>query len=177
MSLLSAVLLVALQKPTTPVVTDLRCEYLTAPLTVETDAPRLSWTTQTSERRWKQAAYQILVASDARKLAPGKADLWDSNKVVTDNSIQVSYLGKALASRQRCFWKVRVWDGNDSPSGWSKPATWEMGLLHSADWGQSQWIGAGDQPEAPFLRKEFTAQGKVKRAPCTQADLATPTFT
>lgn len=164
MSLLSAALLVALQKPMIPIVTDLRCEYLTAPLAVETDAPRLSWITKSSEQRWKQVAYQILVASDARKLAPGKADLWDSGKVVTDNSIQVSYQGKPLASRQQCFWKVRVWDANDSPSGWSKPAKWEMGLLHPSDWGQSGWIGAGDQPEAPFLRKEFTAKGKVKRA-------------
>jgi len=109
-------------------------------------------------------AYQILVATDARKLSVGKADLWDSGKVVTERSIQIPYTGKELVSRQKCFWKVRVWDANDVPSAWSKAATWEMGLLHYSDWVGSHWIGVENQPEAPFLRKEFKVEGKVKRA-------------
>jgi alpha-L-rhamnosidase len=151
-----------------PVVTDLRCEYLRNPLAVETASPRLSWITKFSGRDWKQSAYQILVASDARALARDRADLWDSGRVASDASLQVEYRGKPLASRQRCFWKVRVWDAMGSPSGWSKPQSWEMGLLTPADWGESQWIGleakGEGQPPAPFLRKEFTVRGKVKRA-------------
>ena len=37
------------------------------------------------------------------------------------------YAGPALSSGQRCFWRVRVWDGAGTPSGWSEPATWEIG--------------------------------------------------
>jgi hypothetical protein len=42
-----------------------------------------------------------------------------------------------------------------------------MGLLAAADWGASQWIGSPlttvEQP-APYLRKSFTATGKIRRA-------------
>ena len=53
--------------------------------------------------------------------------LWDSGRVPSDQSAQVEYAGQPLASRTRCFWKVRVWDQLDQPAPWSKPATWSMG--------------------------------------------------
>ncbi|AIE85899.1 family 78 glycoside hydrolase catalytic domain [Fimbriimonas ginsengisoli] len=151
-----------------PTVTDLRCEYLKNPISIESPAPRLSWVTEYEGRGWKQTAYQILVASDARKLGRSQADLWDSGRVASSASIQIPYSGKALSSRQRCFWKVRVWDGAGEPSAWSKPQIWEMGLSAESDWAASKWIGGAPagkgQPPAPFLRKEFVAKGKVKRA-------------
>ena len=58
----------------------------------------------------------------------------------TDQSIQVEYAGKPLASRMRCHWKVRVWDQDGKASAWSDGATWAMGLLKPADW-QAKWIG------------------------------------
>lgn len=151
-----------------PSLSDLRCEYLLNPLAVETKAPRLSWNTVAEGRDWRQAAYQILVASDAAALARNRGDLWDSGRVASDASIQIPYAGKALGSRQRCFWKVRVWDRAGNASDWSKAQTWEMGLLNEADWQASAWIGiASDSKKgepAPFLRKAFTVNGKPKRA-------------
>ena len=41
----------------------LRCEYLPNPLGIDRAAPHLSWQSDDSERNWKQAAYEILVAS------------------------------------------------------------------------------------------------------------------
>ena len=40
----------------------------------------------------------------------------------------------------RCYWKVQVWDRDDKPSSWSKPAFWTMGLLNSDEW-KAKWIG------------------------------------
>lgn len=151
-----------------PIVSDLRCEYAVAPICVEAEAPRLSWITQVGGRDWKQSAYQILVASQKEMLAGDKADLWDSGKVGSDASIQIPYAGKALKSREQCFWKVRVWDGAGKASGWSKPQTWEMGMLDASDWKGSEWIGveasAQQKNPAPFLRKEFVAVGDIARA-------------
>ncbi len=87
-----------------------------------------------------QTAYRILVASDPEFLRDGRGDLWDSGKVTSNRSIQVVYGGRPLTSQMRCYWKVRVWDGEDRPSSWSKPASWTMGLLNASEW-KAKWIG------------------------------------
>jgi alpha-L-rhamnosidase len=46
----------------------LRCEYLTDPLGIDVEPPRLSWQLPSGARA--QSAYQILVASSAGNLRP-----------------------------------------------------------------------------------------------------------
>ena len=118
---------------------NLRCESLENPLGIDVTQPRLSWQLNSTERGQKQTAYQILVASSEKNLAKGKGDLWDSGKILSDQSIQVDYAGKPLESRAQCFWKVRVWD-KDGKMSESKPALWTMGLLRAEDW-NAKWIG------------------------------------
>lgn len=148
-----------------PTVGNLTCEYVAHPLAIETAAPRLSWIAQYPGRDWKQTGYRILVASTAEELSRDRGDLWDSGEVSGDASIQIPYNGKTLGPRQQCYWKVRVWDNKETESAWSKPQTWEMGLLADEDWHGSQWIG-GDSAssKAPYLRKDFTTDGKILRA-------------
>jgi alpha-L-rhamnosidase len=119
----------------------LRCEYLRDPLGLGTPVPRLGWNLTSPRRGEKQTAYQILVASSADLLRNDRGDLWDSGKVQSDETAQVEYGGKALASRQACFWKVRSWDRDGKASDWSNPARWEMGLLQPGDW-SAKWIDA-----------------------------------
>ena len=114
-------------------VAELRCESLPNPQGIDARQPRMSWMLQSQERNQKQTAYQILVATSAAKLKEGKTDLWDSGKVVSDQSLLVRYAGQPLASRTECFWKVRVWDANGKVSAWSQPALWTMGILSPAE--------------------------------------------
>lgn len=129
---------------------DLRCEHLKDPLGIDQLKPRLSWklaATDDSLRGLKQSAYRILVASRPEQLAREQGDLWDSGRVASDQSTLVAYAGKQLASHDRCWWQVQVWDGAGQGSQWSKPAYWSMGILQSDDWHGAQWIGmdeAGD---------------------------------
>lgn len=155
----------------------LRCEYMVDPLGVGVAKPRLSWVLEASEsaaRGQKQTAYQVLVASNSELLGRDEADLWDSGRVTSDATIQVEYAGKPMASRMRCHWKVRVWDGDGRASAWSLPATWEMALLKADDW-KAVWIDDGKpQPKAdgdfykddpaPLMRKAFTVEKPVRRA-------------
>jgi len=136
------------QLPSEVLVTDLRCEYLVDPLGIDVVQPRLSWKLQSPWRGQRQTAYQILVASEERLLQQDKADLWDSGKIASDQSIHVVYAGQALAARTRCHWKVRVWDRDDKSTAFSSVARWEMGLLASEDW-QAKWISAPGGEEAP----------------------------
>jgi len=129
----------------------LRCDYLENPLGIDVTQPRLSWNLESSERGQQQSAYQILVASSAAKLAIDAGDLWDSGRVASDESIQIPYAGKALTSREECYWKVRVWDQNGTASDWSGPAHWTMGLLNPDDW-NAKWIGLDGDASPVYLR-------------------------
>ncbi|MDD4174721.1 MAG: family 78 glycoside hydrolase catalytic domain [Kiritimatiellae bacterium] len=130
----------------------LRCEYRENPQGIDEPLPRLSWQLDAGGTRGvRQSAYRILVASSAARLKQNSGDLWDSGRVASDQSVQVVYAGKPLASRQPCFWKVRVYDQDGTASGWSAPAAWSMGLLRPADW-QARWIGRDETPRDSRLK-------------------------
>ena len=118
----------------------LRCEYLVDPMGIEAERPMLSWVISSDARGALQTHYQVLVASTQDKLAEDSGDLWDSGKVESGNTISVRYQGKPLASNQRCFWKVRVWDQEGQATDWSGPGVWSAGMLAPSDW-VSEWIG------------------------------------
>jgi len=131
-------------------IADLRCEGLANPLGIDSKEPRLSWVLNSDERGWRQSAYQILVSESADNLKAGRGDVWDSGKVSSGQSVQVSYAGRPLASNERCFWKVRVWDQNGNVSDWSEPALWTMGLLQPSDW-HARWIGLDGENVTNYL--------------------------
>lgn len=149
----------------------LRCEYLESPLGIDVLRPRLSWHLRpchVAERGQRQTAYQVLVASTPEALARDVGDRWDSGRVRSDQSIQVEYAGKALASGEEYYWKVRTWDAAGRPSLWSDAASWSMGLLQPGDW-TGCWItgpsaGGPNGLTLPLLRKQFRLDKPVRRA-------------
>ena len=148
----------------------LRCEYLSNPLGIDVQKPRLSWMLNPANLRG-QSAYRVLVASTSAFLQSDRGDLWDSGRVVSQQSTWVEYGGKKLSSGQRVYWKVRVWNDGGEASPWSDRATWSMGLLQASDW-DSKWIGEGRPTGTaegtalsfPWLRKTFTLTQKPGRA-------------
>jgi alpha-L-rhamnosidase len=147
--------------------TRLRCEYSINPLGIDVQQPRLSWELVADGRGVTQAAFQIRVAETAADL--GSAPIWDTGRIDSDRSVHVAYEGPTLVSGQRYYWQVRVWDGDGTPSAWSGPASWEMGLLDPTDW-QASWISPDWEEElttpqpAPMLRSTFAVDGEVQSA-------------
>ncbi len=135
----------------------LTCNDQPNPLGIDILPPRFSWQFQSTEHSQAQSAYRILAATSLGLLRQQHADLWDSGRVVSDQSIQVRYAGRGLASRQRVFWQVKAWDQDGAETAWSEPAWFETGLLQPEDW-HGQWIAhpeaswAETRP-APFFRK------------------------
>ncbi len=130
------------------------CEYLENPIGIDAARPRLSWALESDRRGDRQTAFQV-AASSARE---GSADLWDTGKVASDESVHVAYAGRPLGSGERAWWRVRVWDAEGRASGWSPEAFFETGLLRPEDW-KARWIGApfgAIEPNLPAL------DGKVK---------------
>jgi alpha-L-rhamnosidase len=148
-------------------VSNLTCEYRVNPLGIDVLQPRLSWQLESDQRGTRQTAYRILVAVSQDALSDNSL-VWDSGKVLSDQSIHVPYGGPALVSGQCVYWKVLVWDeaGREAEGA---PAWWEMGLLKRSDW-QGQWIGAPfsggprTSSPAPYLRREFRITKQVVSA-------------
>ena len=141
----------------------LRCEYLRDPLGIDAPHPRLSWVLESGQRGQRQTAYEVLVASSAELLAEDKGDLWQSGKVASDQTAQVVYAGKPLASRQACFWKVRAWDSQDKPSDWNAPATnpdWVPQTVGRwACWSPAIGRPVGSRPTSPSTTGAHLPQG------------------
>lgn len=133
---------------------DLRCENLVDPLSVDTHTPRLSWKTDYADKGNHQSAYQILAATDPTLLKEGDADLWNSEKTTSSESVLVGYKGKLTPDNRLVYWCVRVWDQNGKPSAWSKPARFGVGVSQK-EWSEDDYIGfpanAGN-PQSPLLR-------------------------
>ncbi len=109
----ACVLLVApIASAQSPKIVKLECEGLSTPLGMDTAKPLLSWKIQDSRAGARQTAYEIQVASTGKILSTGKADVWDSGRVESDNSTPVQYGGPALEPSKRYYWRVTVWDEN-----------------------------------------------------------------
>ncbi len=155
-------------------VVDPLCENRINPLGIDDLTPRLSWKFESTQRGKMQSAYQIIVADSEERLSGNFGNLWNSEKTISNQSIQIKYGGKPLSGEMRCFWKVRVWDENGYISDWSEPSSWEMGLLTPNDW-KAEWINGGksepqkteefyaDDP-APLFRHEFNVDKNIARA-------------
>lgn len=137
----------------------LRCEYTETPLGIDTPAPRFSWAIDDTLRGTVQKAYQVIVSSSMAKLSQNKGDIWNSKKVVSDQSQFVLYQGIPLESSQRYYWKVRIWKNAGRVSKWSEPHWFETAFLKPSDW-QASWIVASHgkdvcPPRSVMVRKEF----------------------
>jgi len=107
----------------------LRCEFARDPLGVDAAQPRLSWQLRAAQRDEGQSAYEVLAATAPEVLARDQGDLWASGRVASDETVDIPYLGRPLASAEQVFWKVRVWDRRGRVTAWSPVAQWTMGLL------------------------------------------------
>src|SRR5699024_10889425 len=108
-------------------VDNLRAAGMDEPLGIDETSPGLSWQLDSSERGTTQSAYQVQVAATKDGLLDGRADLWDTGRTASAPH-RVDYAGTPLESRDRAWWRVRVWDG-DRESSWSEPMWFEIGLV------------------------------------------------
>ncbi|MDG2528148.1 alpha-L-rhamnosidase [Caulobacter endophyticus] len=110
------------------------------PLGVGDARVRLSWRLEAQRRGVTQSAYRVEAASSLEDLNAGRADLWDSGRVESDRTFDISYDGARLPSRTRAWWRVTVWDERGASAA-SPVAFWETGLLAPADW-SATWVAA-----------------------------------
>ena len=145
----------------------LLCENLSNPIGIGILQPEFSWQLISDKRNVMQTAYEIRVGLNYDLLKKNKNLEWNSDKILSDESVHVIYKGNPLKSGKKYFWRVRVWDIYGKTSGWSTPAFFQMGLLNTNEW-KAKWIEPAftdtvGQP-SPIFRKQFTANKKIKSA-------------
>ncbi|MFC2125059.1 family 78 glycoside hydrolase catalytic domain [Bacteroidota bacterium] len=145
---------------------ELKCEYFENPIGIDVVIPRLSWFVNDTLRGAEQSAYQIIVASSKDRIDAEDADIWNSGKIMSDQSHLVEYDGPVLKSGMRYYWRVKTWDQEDQGSSFSNAAFWETGFLDNSEW-KGSWIGnneTGRPPHSIMLRKEFEVDAEIRNA-------------
>ncbi len=127
---------------------NLKTEHLVNPLGIDIVSPYLTWNCRDGIR---QTAYEIEARENGRVI-------WNSGKV--PGSEMNAVLGTDAVSRQRIFWRVRLWDEKDLPGEWSDEAWFETGLLEKEQF-TAKWINPeltcnpGEHKPASYLRTSF----------------------
>lgn len=146
---------------------NLKVEYVTTPIGVETQTTRFSWQMQSQDesRGDLQKAYQISVQDPSGRI------VWNTGKVTGDGSLNIEYAGEALRPTTRYDWNVTVWDQKGRTS--SSDSWFETGLMNSSinAWGGAKWIG-GSTAQVPFYSPYLEV---FKLAYTVQMDKATAT--
>ena len=157
------------------VVTHLTVGGRSNPVGIGGGAPSLGWQITSGQPGTLQTAYEVEVgAPSARGVAEGQVGsprrlgpvIWNSGRVVSSNSIDVTYGGPALRPSTVYVWRVRIWDNHAHVSPWSSPAWWETGLFTQADWSGAQWIGGQPPPGPPAWPSGTTATASSYHSPC-----------
>jgi len=86
---------------------------------IHSPRPRFGWVVNSDHPNTMQTACRILVASSPVLLANDEADMWDSGRDETGNSISVVYGGKPLQPSTVYYWKVKTWDNHGTESDFS----------------------------------------------------------
>lgn len=80
--------------------------------------PSLGWEVDGKQTK-TQSAYQIIVYTRQDSHSSDSTLVWDSGKITSTESSNIRYEGAALLPNYQYAWRVRIWDTNNEPSGWS----------------------------------------------------------
>lgn len=168
-------------------VDQLKCNNIENPAGTDNN-PDFSWILSSANHGTQQTAYQIILDKNRASLDAEKDCLWNTGKKISSESASIPYSGPDLQPATKYFWTIRVWDNNDKPSAWSKPAFFITGLYNEKEWGGAAWIGYEEIPDSlllvpgihgngnnlgevakkrtvvPYFRKEFRIDKKVDQA-------------
>ena len=145
------------------IVANLLTENRSNPICIDNQKPRFSWQLESNERGVMQTAYEIRLAKSISDLNKTKSLVWQSDKVLSDQSVHVEYGGDELQSDTRYYWQVKVWDNNNKATEWSEPAWFQMGFLNHSNW-KAKWIAPKTAVNSPVFRKEFQLPKQVESA-------------
>lgn len=111
------------------------CELLSKSglVPVSDPKPEFSWIFRDALPGDCQTAYRIQVATTTELFKTDQADLWDSGRVKSGQSLFVQYAGKPLPAGTQVFWRVCAWDKKGNRGPWSQLSGVQMAEKLSGD--------------------------------------------
>ncbi len=88
--------------------------------------PFFGWVMNSDQNNTLQTAFHILISSSLENIQNDKGDFWDSGKVESNDSQNISYAGKNLQPNSVYFWKVKTWDNHGVESAYSEISQFKM---------------------------------------------------
>lgn len=158
----SVILLPSCGENKTATAIDLRCEFQTTPLGIETLSPRFQWVINTDENNYKSKAYRIRIASSIEKLKNNEIDVYDSGKQSSEDQ-SATLATDCLQSYTRYYWDVQIWDRWGRSCVISEPTWFETAKLEGKEGWIGEWISDEYDKEyrpAPLFRKSFQLKQK-----------------
>lgn len=89
-------------------------------------SPSFGWIVGSGKKSSTQTAYRLLLASDKKILEADSADVWDTGRVNSEQSLHILYNGNPLEPGNVYFWKVKTWDNHGHESPYSEVAGFKM---------------------------------------------------
>ena len=107
------------------------------------DKASLSWRIASDARNVVQTAWQIEIASSKKSLEKGRADVWNSEKQLSDRQLNIVPEGVVFEPGKLYWWRVRVWNAADEVTPWSEPARFSVGPDTAYRWQADFSAGKG----------------------------------
>jgi len=144
---------------------ELKVNYKISPIGLDAHLPTFSWIIKSDLYDVEQFAYRIYVSDHINF---DKTNIvWNSNKILSNNTYGIKYDGLKLKSNQKYYWKLEVWLNHDNQKPIRNESNWVTGFLSSNDW-HSKWITQSEtdnkQRKIPYFRKRFQILKKIKNA-------------
>lgn len=136
---------------------DLQVNFQKEPLLNENEDIYFSWKLASQKYSLKQKAYQLLVFQGNGK---GEAPcVWDSGLVLSDNTINIRYLGEPLQQESVYHWHLKVTANDDNLVEIAGGK-----FYTSCDWQQVDWITAKEEVPAVVFTAQHTllAEKQIK---------------
>lgn len=143
------------------IIKNMKTDNLIKPMGIDNVNPVFSWNVEDfSTRGQMQSAYRVTVAISQSDLQD-EIYVWDSGKVISDETINIVYEGTLLKPSTRYFWQVQAFDKDDI-SVLSDVEWFETGLMDSG-WSGAQWIAKTDTKlDGYFSLTNFTVEYDLK---------------
>lgn len=136
---------------------DLTIEYQENPIGLTVKRPRFSWKLDSDNENTFQNSYQIMITSDNNLI-------WDSQKVLSDQSVLVEYEGPTLQSEIQYHVQVTVTDNYENVS--TIEGHFLTGIFNPDDFTAKMITAEFNQKETspPIFYQRFKLKGSVKKA-------------
>lgn len=139
-------------------VTRVRVEYLASPIGIDEPLPRFSYALLHPQRGRTQSAYRIVVTkSTVGPVTP----VWDTGKVVSNQTINIEYAGKPLVSDTDYKLSIIYWDNLGNQSDFST-TSFSTAIFSPSDWNGAEWLAPA--PGTNTFVGTFNLDGPISRA-------------